>query len=114
MSRPGCTGVVVALPSGSHFLPSVNRRGRGWGGGCLLIPLGFCSPHWGKNAEWLELGVWPGAAWGRLLRIPRRAALLTVLQPGEGCPPWGSGPCSGDPAGLCDPTTVLYGLSCGE
>lgn len=71
----------------------------------LFAPLG---------QEWPELGVWPGAAWGRLLQIPRRAALLSVLRPGEGCLPRGSGPCSGHPAGLCAPTTVLYGLSCGE
>lgn len=56
MRRPGCTGVVVALPGGSRFLPAVNLRGRRRRGGALLIPLGFCSPLWGKNAEWPELG----------------------------------------------------------
>lgn len=45
MRRPGTD--VVALPGGSRFLPPVNRRGQGG----LLIPLCFCSPHWGKNGR---------------------------------------------------------------
>lgn len=88
MRRPGCLGVVVALHGRSRFLPPVNRRGQGG----LLIPLCFCSPHWGKNGRSWGFGRGqPGGACSRFPVVQRcslcsgpergayRGALVLVL-----------------------------------